>query len=489
MADNENKVSKIKINGIVANVNDPKAVCVAPPSLEIDDGYPAIVYYDFGTEQFYVGNRTHGIGLDDNEDGATPARKEQVNAKLNKSEFYKDRDDTVDIYYKYLSGTNTVKAIVKEHEGYNGKLEIKDKLDILVFSLKSRYNSTTQTYTFDHFLGCITVNTNATTTEDGHLCYTGSLQLSDTQENRILYFIVLNPIGASGQLRSNIADTLLTNPTITNQITVSSSDSGDYNTVVNLAFASAIDSAIKVKITVEDGRFGEKVTSDIYTIAANTSNYSKDIGASGYKRKVTVEIIDTLDSEDTYGIGNNVLTVNPRLDIRIFLITKFDVRVPESGLPDHRYGLIQVIDGSNYYNVNKKITRHSNYSIFGSTDIADPTEFEDYGLEILVENDLGNLPYLIEEAGQSIISIESQLNLSSNTLKMSGNNAYLIDLEGDTSPISIRNVDGNSDYFKYILYDNIGKQLEFWLLDKDRNLINCYEEITEIPIYDVTNIL
>lgn len=464
-----NKVSKIAFNGTTLEVNDPDTIDVQPSS-EIE----TILVHN--TSNWECQPIPEAIHLQDDLHRNSGYRLNPVSVGAVNDEFDRvkeqilNTEDVVYLTYSYDSSTNKVYAKATAEDGY--EIEIKDKLEVLVFSLKSKYDQSTETYTFDHFLGKITVNT----TELVSHSFEGSITLENSQQNRVLYFVILNPVGISGQHRISKNNILFANNT-QNTITLSSSDGADYSSVFNILFNTPLTDSMKIRVTVCDGRFGEVVNILEYTIPSGNSSYSVVLDPSGYKRTVSFEIIED-GNNPIYNVINNNLVVNPRINTRVILFYKN---------PDINVLLAQIVDGQGL-----EIKRDS---VYGSDFINRSYINSEFPATLDVYADTCpspgyisiNAPGRSSEVIQEIIDEEySYRDEEERNILFEGNNIYMLD-NCSSIDFIINRISGelfhrnpaNFD-FKYFVDETLDSdytQFEIWFVDKKGYLQTCYKRI------------
>lgn len=468
-----NKVSKISFNGQTIDINDPDAI-EAQGSSEI----PTILAHN--TSEWQAMAIPAAIELQDELNGQPdrPISVEAVRKEFNvvkKLITNEDDDDVVYVDYFYDTSNNKVSARASNKNGY--EIEIKDKLDILVFSLKSSYNSTTQTYAFDHYLGKITINT-ANVVYNQHY-FGGEITIPNSEQDRVLYFVILNPVGVSGQYRVSKNNFISANNTL-NTITLSSSDGSDKSSIVNALFSTPLTANMKVRFTISDGRFGELVTTQDFTINSGQSSLSVTLDPSGYKRTVVFEILED-GNNPIYNVINNNLIVNPRINTRIILLHTN---------PYIDGALVQILDGNSQY-VQNKITRNCKYS----NDFRIASDFNtEFPLELKIYSHQLSDFIQLDGAGQDDVTIQAIVDEDfphafDNNILFEGNNIYYFNYlnigvgeEFEITKILGFNVDidpanFNFKYFVDESSDEEYTQYEIWFVTKDGYLQSCYKPL------------
>ncbi len=463
-----NKVSRIAFNGEIIEVNDPDAINIENPGEA-----SGLLAYNYSLGGWLFQSIKDAIGLQQNLNNSD---EYPISSKAVKDEFDRlenkllSSDDIVYLDYFYNKTNNKLSARASDKNGR--EIEIKDKLDILVFSLKSSYNSTSQTYAFDHYLGKITINTLGPAYPEHY--FEGDITIPNSEQDRVLYFVIINPIGISGQYRMSRNNFISANNT-ENTATLSSSDAGDSQVLVNVIFNTPLTDSMKVRFVVSDGRFNELVSVYDFTVQSGNASTGVTLGPSGYKRFVTFEILEN-GNNPIYNIVNNNLSINGNIPIRTILFYHYK---------EIDSILAQIIDG------NIELNRNQKYSFGSASSIH--TGFP-LGLKVYSDN-IPSPGYMrLNGSGQLDSAIIEQIQSSHPSLEdiniiFEGNNIYLLEncnegefiidkLESDSEV----DIDPANYNFKYFV-DDIGTfdyiQYEIWFVDEEGYLQSCYKN----PLY------
>lgn len=315
------KVSKLNINGNTIDVSDEKAI-KKPNSPS--NGQSLV--YDSLSEEYVPIDVDTMINLTDNVNNEKkPVTSKAVNKKVGiYDKFfmsglqYMVETIQVDYIYNPVTRTLTAKAYtLEDDQNYgdtNNVFEIRDALDILV-------------YDNQNLLGILSVDTNTLVpeSEDYPQCYEGTMVLPASISNRILRFVIMNPITDQGQVRISRINSILANDNPTNHVLVSYTDSGSYETSLSIRLDHAdTNSDIKFKITVKEHN-SNKVSIYNKKINSGSTTTGLTLPESGYTRDVYIEMENTEQNAETYDIDYPIIEWEiegriPAYDI--FVVTK-----------------------------------------------------------------------------------------------------------------------------------------------------------------------
>ena len=297
------KISKLNIDGNNVDVSDKNAI-KKPNSPS--NGQSLV--YDSLSEQYVPIDVDTMINLtDDINNEKKPVTSKAVNKKIGiYDKFFMSglqyMIETIQVDYIYNPNTRTLTAkayTLEDDANYgdtNNVFEIRDALDILV-------------YDNQNLLGILSVDTNTLIpqSEDYPECYEGTMVLPASTSNRILRFVIMNPITDQGQVRISRINSILANDNPTNHVLVSYTNSGSYETALSIRLNHAdSNSDIKFKITVKEHN-SNKVTIYNKKINSGSTSTGLNLPESGYTRDVYIEMENTEQNAETYDIDYPII--------------------------------------------------------------------------------------------------------------------------------------------------------------------------------------
>ena len=468
------KISKLYINGKVVDIDDKDAVQL-PDELQNGD----TLVYDEETNSFVAKSTDEAIELQTelNNQEKPVASKTVKDAIASLDNAVRggifNLSNQVVLEYDYRASTHEVRARAFNDNSPNDSFDLGDKLDIAVFCLDADYDSVSEAYYIGSFLGIITIDNTIVHYEDEwsgevynqNVHYSGTLVIPDSAKTRVLNFVVLNSITASGIIRKSRFNNIIIPSVTAKTITVSSSDIGLYESqlIFTLSETLPVGTSIDLKATICGGRNGEFVAVKTLSITPGQVSFTLNIGESGYNRNVYIEIVDSHDND--YTLVNANIAVSGRLPVKLLVLTVIE-----------DYLIAQVLTNRNI-NIISGSTKYTELNPTTDADIVLNTENK---LQIIftyeATGSTGTEDIPMDGRGYTRAELAEEIGVDESKIPLLGRNIHSYEETNIRTLVAIAGLiddDQNlNDSVKYAILNH--QQFELWVRDDNGYLISSY---------------